>query len=191
MLDVPARLFIAVPIDELFRKYLIKECIMLQKKFSFQKWTDPADYHITLKFLGDTTLDQIQQIHKYLNDLSSATSPFELCNLGWGVFGPQTAPAILWAGIGGEVNSLHNLQQKVDGSLINIGFIQEARAFHPHITIARRYKGKIPLGMLPMQYLPKTSEPSIHWQVNEIKLYQSHLQKKPMYEEIASFKLGY
>jgi 2'-5' RNA ligase len=188
MLDVPVRLFIAVPIGEQFREYLIKECIVLQKKFSFQKWTDPADFHVTLKFLGDTTFDQIQRIHKYLNDLSSVISPFELYHLGWGVFGPQTAPSILWAGIGGEVSSLHILQQKVDESLINIGFMQETRAFHPHITIARRYKGKLntPLN----QYLPITSVPPIHWQVNEIKLYQSHLQKKPMYEEIASFNLG-
>jgi 2'-5' RNA ligase len=191
MLDAPVRLFIAVPIGEQFREYLIKESIMLQKKLSFQKWTDPADFHITLKFLGDTTLDQISQIHKYLNDLASVTSPFELCHLGWGVFGPQSAPSILWAGIGGEVNSLHILQQKVDESTINIGFIQETRAFHPHITIARRYKAKYPLSTPLKTYLPNTSEPPIQWQVNEIKLYQSHLQKKPMYEEIASFNLSY
>jgi RNA 2',3'-cyclic 3'-phosphodiesterase len=190
MIDVPVRLFIAVPISEPFREHLIKECIMLRKKLSFQKWTDPADFHITLKFLGDTTMEQIQQIHKYLIDLASETSPFELCHLGWGVFGPQAAPSILWAGLGGEVNSLHILQQKVDESLINIGFIQETRGFHPHITIARRYKAEFPLDTPLTQYLPKPAKSPIHWQVNEIKLYQSHLQKKPMYEEIASFNLG-
>jgi 2'-5' RNA ligase len=71
-----------------------------------------------------------------------------------------------------------------------LGFAQETRSFHPHLTLARRFKGKSPLTVPIKPYLPVASEPPIQWLVSEIKLYQSHLQKKPMYEAIAAFKLG-
>jgi 2'-5' RNA ligase len=184
------RLFIAVPIDELWRIQLIKQCTLLQLKLPFQKWTHPEDYHITLKFLGETSANQIQQILTLLANVSEATRSFELTEKGWGTFGPHSAPSILWAGVGGDLTSLNILQQKVDLSMVELGFPQENRVFHPHLTIARRYKGKDPLTVPIQQYFPVVVESPIHWSVDEIKLYQSHLQKKPMYELIASFKLN-
>jgi 2'-5' RNA ligase len=190
MLNEPPRLFIAVSIDERWREKLTKQCSLLQSKLPFQKWTDPADYHITLKFLGDTSLELINPIQKLLTDTAQATLPFQLTDNGWGSFGPQTAPAILWAGIGGEVNHLNQLQQNVDESMGELGFPQETRSFHPHLTLARRFKGKSPLTAPIIQYLPNELEQPIQWLVSEIKLYQSHLQQKPMYEAITAFKLG-
>lgn len=184
------RLFIAVPIDDRWREQLSKQCAMLQLKLPFQKWTHPEDYHITLKFLGNTSVEQIQQIKKRLVNVVEAAYSFELTEKGWGTFGPYAAPSIMWAGVGGDLTSLNNLQQKVDLSMAGLGFLQEDRVFHPHLTIARRYRGKGPLLSPIKQYFPKETEPLIHWTVNEIKLYQSNLSKKPMYEPIASFKLG-
>jgi 2'-5' RNA ligase len=190
MLNETPRLFIAVSIDDHWREKLTKQCSILQSKLPFQKWTDPADYHVTLKFLGDTSFDLMKSIYKLLTDAAQATTPFQLTDNGWGTFGPQTAPNILWAGIGGGVHSLNQLQQKVDERMGEMGFTRETRSFHPHLTLARRFKGKSPLTAPIKQYLPVASEPPIHWLVSEIKLYQSHLQKKPMYEAIAAFKLG-
>jgi 2'-5' RNA ligase len=184
------RLFIAVPIDERWREQLAKQCLLLQSKLPFQKWTHPQDYHITLKFLGDTSADQIQQLQRLLESVTKATSPFALTEKGWGTFGPPTSPSILWAGVGGDLASLNSLQQIVDISMADLGFPKETRAFHPHLTIARRYKGKSPLTSPIKQSLPEAAEPPIEWFVKEIKLYQSHLQKKPMYEPIAAFKIG-
>jgi 2'-5' RNA ligase len=186
--DLP-RLFIAVPIDEQLRDQLTIQCNQLKTKLPFQKWTDPADYHITLKFLGETKIDQIQAMHKLLAVIAQTTDPFELSEKEWGTFGPQTAPTILWAGIGGDVLALKALQQRVDESMATLGFVQETRSFNPHLTIARRYKGKGPLNLTTKDYLPEAPGHSIHWTVNELKLYQSHIQKRPMYEAIASFEL--
>lgn len=184
------RLFIAVPIDERWREQLTQQCTLLQLKLPFQKWTHPDDYHITLKFLGDTSVDQIQHIQKLLLNVSEATSPFELTEKGWGIFGSYTAPSILWAGVGGDLTSLNSLQQKVDLCMIELGFPHENRVFNPHLTIARRYKGKGPLASPISEHLPVTSQLPIQWTVTEIKLYQSQLRKKPMYEPIANFKLS-
>src|SRR5665647_1138386 len=181
------RLFIAVPIDDIWRKRLTEQCTLLQLNIPFQKWTHPDDYHITLKFLGETSVNQVQQIKKHLANIAKDTRPFVLKENDWGTFGPQIAPSILWAGVGGDLTSLNNLQKKVD-SMDEIGFPKENRIFHPHLTIARRYIGIAPMEI--SEYLPETAESIIHWSVSEIKIFQSHFHKKPMYEPIASFKLN-
>jgi RNA 2',3'-cyclic 3'-phosphodiesterase len=183
------RLFIAVPIDELWREQLIKQSTMLQLKLPFQKWTHPEDYHITLKFLGDTSTEKIQQIQRKLLDLSGVTRSFELTEKGWGAFGPHAVPSLLWAGVGGDLTSLLDLQKKVDSSMAELGYPPEDRAFHPHLTIARRYKGKGPLSVPIKQYFPEETKSLIRCSVKEIILYQSNLSKKPMYEALASYKL--
>lgn len=185
----PLRLFIAIPIDERWREQLTEQSIALQTTLPFQKWTHPEDYHITLKFLGDTSVSQLHQIEKILVNVSENTCPFELTGKGWGIFGDQAAPSILWAGVGGDLNSLNNLHIKIDDSLEEL-FPKEKRNFSPHLTIARRYKGKVPLSTSFEKYYPDTTDLIINWSVNEIKLYQSHLQKKPMYEAIATYILG-
>jgi 2'-5' RNA ligase len=185
----PQRLFIAVPINEQWRKLLSEQRTLLQSKLSFQKWTHPDDYHITLKFLGDTSAAQLQQILKILTNVAKTTIPFELTEKDWGTFGPQTAPNILWAGVGGDLDSLNILQKKVD-QLDNLGFPAEKRIFHPHLTIARRYNGNLSLTSSIKQYLPNSDEPYIHCSINEIKIFRSHLRKQPMYEPIATFKLN-
>ncbi|MNH99172.1 RNA 2',3'-cyclic phosphodiesterase [compost metagenome] len=84
---------------------------------------------------------------------------------------------------------MKSLHQQIEDSLDGL-FTKEDRQFSPHLTIARRYKGKDPWVTSIHEYFPDTSESMISWSVNEIKLYQSHLQKKPMYESIATFRFG-
>jgi len=183
------RLFIAIPIDEGWRKHLVKQSTLIQSRLPFQKWTHPEDYHITLKFLGDTSVDKLQQIKKILVKVSDSTSPFQLQGKGWGTFGPQAAPSILWVGVGGELDSLINLHHKIEDCLSEL-FQKENREYTPHLTIARRYNGRGLLTTSIKEYLSEIPELSSNCSVNEIKLYQSHLRKKPMYEPIASFILG-
>ncbi|MGO4546733.1 RNA 2',3'-cyclic phosphodiesterase [Paenibacillus sp. 2TAB23] len=96
------RLFIAIPIDEQLREQLTEQSRLLKSNLHFQKWTHPEDYHITLKFLGDTSVHKIQQIKKLLYDVALATEPFELRGKGWGTFGSQTSPNVLWASVSTE-----------------------------------------------------------------------------------------
>ncbi|OMF37041.1 2'-5' RNA ligase [Paenibacillus sp. FSL H8-0548] len=181
------RLFIAIPIDEKWREQLIEKSTLLKSNLHFQKWTHPEDYHITLKFLGDTSVSKIQQIEKLLNNVAEVTDPFELRGKGWGTFGSQTSPNILWASVGGDLNSLTELHRKIDDSMDGL-FPRENRVFSPHLTIARRYKGKDQLKTSIEDYFPDAIESVISWSVKEMKLYESNLQKKPMYKSIASFK---
>ena len=98
---------------------------------------------------------------------------------------------ILWAGIGGQLESMHKLQLDIDEQINKLGFEKEMRPFHPHLTIARRYTGKkVPDALLLRPYLTQFAGNAGEWMANEIVLYQSHLERKPMYEAIASVHLG-
>ncbi|NHN34422.1 RNA 2',3'-cyclic phosphodiesterase [Paenibacillus agricola] len=183
------RLFIAISIDEGWRIQLAEQVNLLQHKLPFQKWVHLEDYHITLKFLGEASVEQFPKIQNHLAQVSKMIQPFELTEKGWGTFGPLEAPNILWAGVGGDLDSLNKLQQHID-HMEDHGFPKENRKFHPHLTIARRYKGKAPLAAPIEAYLPKANESIIKWSVTEIKLYQSHVHKSPMYEPLDSFTLS-
>jgi 2'-5' RNA ligase len=185
------RLFIAIPISDHLREHIQHEAKALREKHSFQKWTDPADYHITLKFLGETSAAKADEIKKAMERIASCTEMFTLSETGWGTFGSPSAPSILWAGIGGDLGPLHKLQLKVDEQLNALGFEKETRSYHPHLTIARRYTGKKEPDALSLrQCLPQSEENAVEWKANEVDLYQSHPKKTPMYEAIASVHLG-
>jgi 2'-5' RNA ligase len=183
-MDLP-RLFIAIPIPEPWRSYLADQVELLQLKLPFRKWVHPEDYHITLKFLGEATADQIYRIQSLLTCISQKTKPFDLRRERWGTFGPPAAPSVLWTGVGGDLVALKTLQQYVD-QMEEIGFPKEARPFHPHLTLARRYNGKEPFVTIKT-YLPEAGGPESTGSVNGIILYQTHLRRQPMYESISSF----
>ncbi|HST88229.1 MAG TPA: RNA 2',3'-cyclic phosphodiesterase, partial [Ktedonobacterales bacterium] len=64
-------------------------------------------------------------------------SPFTLTVVGLGVFGPPSAPRVLWCGVGGDVPALLRLQAALADRLDAAGFPREQRPFAPHLTLAR------------------------------------------------------
>lgn len=183
------RLFIAIPIDQKWRVRLTEQSRRLKSNLHFQKWAHPDDYHITLKFLGDTSITNIQQIEKLLSNVALATEPFELRPKGWGTFGAPTSPSILWASVGGNLDALADLQRRIENSLEGL-YPRENRAFSPHLTIARRYKGKDQLITAIDDYFPVDTGSDNSWLVKEIQLYESNLETAPMYNPIATFTLA-
>ncbi|CAM4504089.1 2'-5' RNA ligase [Paenibacillus endophyticus] len=186
MSSEPLRLFIAIPIDQKWRERLTEQSRRLKSNLYFQKWTHPEDYHITLKFLGDTSIATIQQIQKLLSNVALATEPFELRAKGWGTFGAPTSPSILWASVGGDLDALTDLHRRIEDSLEGL-YPRENRAFSPHLTIARRYKGKDQLKTAIDDYFPDDKGSENNWFVKEIQLYESNLETVPMYKPIATF----
>ncbi|MXW29710.1 MAG: RNA 2',3'-cyclic phosphodiesterase, partial [Chloroflexi bacterium] len=64
-------------------------------------------------------------------------APFELSLGGAGVFPPRGAPRVLWVGVGGAVDALSGLRDRVEDSLAEVGVLSDDRAFSPHVTLAR------------------------------------------------------
>lgn len=104
---------------------------------SLLRWTKPEQLHITLRFFGETTLQQEERIAGALDALASRTGVFQLYLNETGCFPLRGAPQVVWVGIHGDMLDLHRCQQHVEHIAQDAGFAAETRAFSPHLTIAR------------------------------------------------------
>ncbi len=105
------------------------------------RWSPIKNLHLTLRFLGDTKPHQRQQVRVRLEEVAAKTTPFMLhvdaSGQGLGGFPNLRQPRVLWAGLGGELEALGQLQTQVEVMAQAIGFAPEEKAYTPHLTLAR------------------------------------------------------
>ena len=101
------------------------------------RWVDPRGIHLTLKFLGDVAVNRLDDITAALVEATREIPTFQLEVGGLGVFPNPRRVRVAWVGISGEIDRLQQLQQRVELSLVKIGFPAESRKFTPHLTLAR------------------------------------------------------
>jgi 2'-5' RNA ligase len=181
------RIFIGIPIGDSIRNTLKDGCELLKPKLPFQKWVNPDDYHITLKYLGETDATGIQQVKSNLETICRNHGSFSLWIEGLGIFGKPEAPQILWAGVKGELNSLAHLHQKIEDAMRQLQFNPEERSYSPHLTLARRYQGRADSDFLKQVTLP--NEEPCCLEVDQVILYESFLGRQPMYQPLAGYSL--
>ncbi|WP_313638423.1 RNA 2',3'-cyclic phosphodiesterase [Paenibacillus sp.] len=184
------RLFIAVKLPLELRQVVAQECSNLSQTYQFAKWTHPEDYHITLQFLGDTPKTKIPDLIMALKQLSGQCRPFKLSLDKWGTFGLPTAPRVLWVGVSGELEELNQLATKVHSSTLPLGFPAESREYKPHLTVARKYRGKIsfdakmPENLLKLDDEKRSEIFHRDWTIDSFVLYATRMYAIPMYEII-------
>jgi len=79
-----------------------------------------------------------------MEQASQGVSSFQLKIGGLAALPNFGRPRVLWVGIGGEVDRLVDLQQRLDRGLVPLGFAPETRPFTPHLTLARLRQGTSP-----------------------------------------------
>jgi 2'-5' RNA ligase len=130
------RTFIALKIEP--QKEMM-DCInQLQDVLRMEKikWVDTGSLHITLRFLGDTSAEQVRSTIGFLVELVPECPSPELVFRRLGVFRNIRDPRVLWIGMDpGPV--LTDLKSTIDRKLSGIGFPAEERKFRPHLTLAR------------------------------------------------------
>jgi len=132
------RSFIAIELPDELRQGLaqLQDRLKLGKQ-SWVKWVDPYSIHLTLKFLGNIDVDSIDAITKAIETAAQGIPPFHLEVKDLGVFPNLKRVQVVWVGVSGEVDKLGQLQQRIESNLVPLGFTAEARAFTPHLTLAR------------------------------------------------------
>lgn len=100
------------------------------------KWVAPANLHLTMKFLGDTTMEQVEEVKGVLNKIGQHFYPFPFQLKGLGYFKNGGQPKVLFSKILG-LEPIQQLFYELDRSLAEVGFEIENREFKPHLTLAR------------------------------------------------------
>jgi RNA 2',3'-cyclic 3'-phosphodiesterase len=122
------RLFIGIG----FPPALKLQLSLLRSGVPGAKWVDPGNFHLTLRFIGETDEVVAADIDDALARLRARRFTLQLA--GTGVFGDR--PRSLWVGV--ERNpELVALRDKIEQALIRAGLPPEPRKFAPHVTLAR------------------------------------------------------
>jgi len=129
------RAFVAVELEPQTVQKIAAVIVQLRPRIPGVRWLPPANFHLTLKFLGDIEEAKVAPIAAALERDLYPFSCFTINAKGLGVFPDLKRPRILWVGlVGGELNALASTAEK---ALVPFGFAAEKKTFTPHLTIGR------------------------------------------------------
>ncbi|MEK6278827.1 MAG: RNA 2',3'-cyclic phosphodiesterase [Acidobacteriota bacterium] len=136
------RVFVAIELPNEIREELKIHAKRLREMVpqAQASWSRPENIHLTLKFLGDTPGSRIHQLSEAASRTVEFFEPFRIGVGGTGAFPNHREPRVLWIGLSDFQNKLSALHTALEAECARIGFEKEARAFHPHLTIARLRK---------------------------------------------------
>jgi RNA 2',3'-cyclic 3'-phosphodiesterase len=131
------RLFIGIPLAAATATDLAAAVHRLHSKAAPEilRWSAPESWHITLQFLGSTTLQQYECVTAHLRELR-----YPSVQIRPGALDTFDRAGVLFVDVPVSPELLA-LQQAVTAATAPCGFAPEMRPYHPHITLARR-KGK-------------------------------------------------
>jgi len=130
------RLFAAIkihPDSEFLKSYLELKHLLGHEQI---KWVEECNFHLTLKFFGETEERNISSISGVLQKRASVTLSMDLQLSGLGIFGSSYAPKVVWVGIGSN-SDLLSLMKNIHADLKSIGFDPDRQNLVPHLTLGR------------------------------------------------------
>ena len=166
------RAFIAIDLPDGIRAELRRKQASFRSLCPDVRWTQPEGIHLTLKFLGEISDQQMRDVCESLKKLGRFES-FAIGLKGFGFFPDARRPRVFWAGVEAP-DSLRQLAARVEEAMRSIGFAREERAFRPHLTLARF---RVPQAQPSLQaLLPQQGEEEWgNFEVSEFFLFESKL----------------
>lgn len=190
------RLFIAIELPRTIKREFTELANSFRpREYERVRWIEHEAMHLTLKFLGDTPVERIDDIKTALQRAASSTGKFTIKIDRTGCFPSFLDPRICWVGLSGEMRRLEQLQGRVEGGMTALGFDEEDREFRAHVTIGRTrpgIRGRFAEDIgISWQHAPLRSTGKV-LPVSAIALYRSYLgeDESARYEQLANFELG-
>jgi 2'-5' RNA ligase len=140
------RTFIAIELDDQLKDNLgrLQDRLHAQVSPRSVRWVRPQGIHLTLKFLGDTPLEKVEEVQVAVAQAAAEVGPFTYTVAGVGCFPNVRRPRVVWVGVQEVTGSLLRLRDAVENRVAPLGFPTERRSFSPHLTLGRvqRYASK-------------------------------------------------
>ena len=184
------RSFIAVEVPQHLRAKLEEVQRELKRADADVRWVRPESIHLTLKFLGSISGEELEKLAGVIAPIIPLWAPFEVRLHGLGCFPSSRSPRIVWVGIEQGSAEASSLQKAVENQAAGVGFPPETRPFKPHLTLGRirSSKGKDSLA----QAVENRRDVAIgsFW-VNEVYLFKSELKPSgAIYTKLRTFPMG-
>jgi 2'-5' RNA ligase len=100
------------------------------------RWVPVANIHLTLKFLGDVSLVNLNILTDMMQSEVVYHHQFEITIGGSGAFPNNRQPRVIWVGVEAP-QALVAVQAGIESATARLGYAREERAFSPHLTVGR------------------------------------------------------
>src|SRR3989338_426276 len=169
------RSFIAIALSE----QLHKELATLQQRLKVSnadvKWVEPNNIHLTLKFLGNITDEQIEAVKDILKNSCAKFKPYSMHLKGMGAFPSLSSPRVIWVGMDEGSVQAQQIYDAIEESLSKNGFRKEERKFSAHLTLGRVRSSKNKQRLIEAIEKEKCFSSSEKLEILEIVLFKSTL----------------
>jgi len=168
------RAFIAIALPEEVREALAQLQRALAASRADVKWVERDNLHVTLKFLGEITDAQRQEVEAMLRRLAGPEEPFTLGVRELGAFPSAAAPRVLWVGLDDGREQAQRLAEAIEREGAALPLLKEERPFAAHVTIGR-VRSKSHRQELTRLLRGLGWQPPSPWRATSLALYQSVL----------------
>jgi RNA 2',3'-cyclic 3'-phosphodiesterase len=149
------------------------------------RWVPAERWHVTLAFYGEVPEPKVPDLAERLGRAALRSPPFEVRLTGLGTFPSRAAEArVLWVGLDGDVDRLVRLADRCRAAGRRIGLALDARAYRPHLTLARAR------GAADLRAHVASGYDGDPWPVGTLRLVHSTLGPRAHHETLAAWPLG-
>ena len=182
-----SRLFVGFKIPRKIIEIITMVRSTLNNNQKFYNWVSGNNLHLTLLFLGNHEVDQIDNLSEKINSTMNEFRDFTMSINGTGSFGNKNQ--ILWLGVDKGKDQLQRINYELQIQLENYLDNQIKSKFTPHITIARKKKTEISNNIDVKNFMNSVYSP-IEFHINFFTLFESRIiNDKVHYKRINKFNL--
>lgn len=150
------------------------------------RFTDPAQAHATVKFLGETDPDRLPSVVDAVETAvdDADVSPYDVTVGGYGVFPSIEYISVVWTGFRDGTAETTRLHEAVERETTALGFDAEDHEFTPHVTLARMNDAR---GKELVQRVVRERDPDVgSFRVEQLRVKESTLTDDgPVYDTVA------
>jgi RNA 2',3'-cyclic 3'-phosphodiesterase len=107
------------------------------------RWVAAENIHLTLKFLGDVSLNNVRVLTDLLQAETATLKPIVISVGQLGAFPKLRSPRVIWVGVEAPLELLA-LQRGIAAQTARIGYASDKRKFFPHLTLGRVSRNATP-----------------------------------------------
>lgn len=181
------RAFIGVEFPKKAKEKIINVQKIIRDKSIDGRWKYIDNFHLTFKFLGEVSEEQIENIYKNIEENFLTFKKFDINIGGLGYFKGEEALRVIYLDAKDLKGELKKASESIEDACFKAGIQKEKRRFTPHITVAQDVLLKCPFDEIKEEI---DRMPSVNISVDEISIIKSEqIKGKRIYTPIKKVQL--